>query len=331
VWTFGPDAFERYSKISGERPGFTSVLLPDAKYAMMRTGWEKDDAYLLLDMAPWRGGHSHHDRLQVIAYAGRDLLVDPGQYGYDQPLASTYFRTSAAHNVLVVYGAEQPNADPKVLAWETTKEADFASGSIEANGLTHQRSALFLKPGVWIVVDHVRMDGPGANTEHEIKRLFHFPPTAVTAEGNNVRTGFTTGMNLQVLSLDTAKLELTKGWVPTAPAAAEEAPVAAYITKSRLPQTLVTVLTPFARTEDLPEVKTITGDDSRIARLCLTYPNGEQAEIAISDVVRELRIGTVTGTGRALVVRTGGKRTEPQSLLLPLPAPSKTHGESKRD
>jgi hypothetical protein len=137
-------------------------------------------------------------------------------------------------------------------------------------------------------------------------------------------------MNLQVLNLGTANLEILKGWVPSAPAAAVEAPVAAYTTKSSLPQTLVTVLTPFARAEDLPEVKSVTGDDSRIARLSLTYSNGEKAEVAISDVVRELRIGTVTGTGRALVVRTGGNRTERQSLLLPSTAPSKTHGESRR-
>ncbi|MES2461205.1 MAG: alginate lyase family protein, partial [Armatimonadota bacterium] len=308
VWTFGPDAFDRYAKISPEPPKFTSVLLPDAKYAMMRSGWDRDDSYLLFDMAPWRGGHSHQDRLQVIAYAGRDLLVDPGQYAYDQPLASTYFRTSAAHNVLLINGAEQPDANPTVLAWETTPEADFASGSISAKGLTHQRSVLFLKTGISIIVDHVSAEGPAASAEQEVTRLFHFPPTTLTTEGGIVRTGFSGGKNLQVLSVSPANLEIRKGWVPIAPAKADEAPVAAFITKSTLPQTLVTVLMPYTEAGELPTVEAVPNTDPKVARLRLTYADGSKAEVAVADTVQPLQIGNVAGEGRALVVRTGGRR-----------------------
>jgi hypothetical protein len=30
----------------------------------MRTGWDADARFLFFDCAPWRGGHSHQDRLQ---------------------------------------------------------------------------------------------------------------------------------------------------------------------------------------------------------------------------------------------------------------------------
>ena len=302
VWTFGPDAFKRYAKLNAERPKFTSVLLPDAQYAMLRTGWEKSDSYLLLDMAPWGGGHSHQDRLQVIAYAGRDLLVDPGQYGYDQPLANTYFRTSAAHNVLMVDGVEQPDADPKVVAWQTTTDADFVSGSILAKGLSHQRSVLFLKPNVWVIVDHVRMSGAAARTAHEITRLFHFAPTNIIMGNGIASTRFPDGKNLQVQTLPAAKGEIRQGWIAVAPAKADAAPVAAFTTTGTLPQTLVTVLTAFGDSKDLPKAELVQGIEPGIAHLRLLYPDGSQTEIKIADTVRDLRIGDVTGRGRAFFV-----------------------------
>jgi hypothetical protein len=316
VWTFGPDAFDRYAKLAGKTPDFTSVLLPDAKYAMMRTGWEPTDSYVLFDMAPWRGGHSHQDRLQVLAYAGRDFLVDSGQYAYDEPLAKD-FRKSAAHNVLLIDGAEQPAADPKVLAWQSTSRADLAAGSIEASGQTHQRTVLFLKPeGITIIVDHVRMTGAEAEKEHEITRLFHFPPSTVRTENDIVQTTYPDGKNLQVQSLTTANLELREGWIPVASAKAEKAPVAAFVTRTRLAQTqtLVTVLTPFADAGNLPKAELLPGTVIGTAHLRLTYPDGRKVEIAVADDTRKLEIGTVTGTGRALVVWTGGGKNASQVL-----------------
>ncbi len=128
VWLFGPDVFARYAELPAAVPAFTSILLPDAQYIMMRTGWGRDDRYLLFDCAPWGGAHSHHDRLQVIVHSGRDLLLDPGQYSYDQPLSRTYFGTSAAHNVLLIDEQEQIAANPRVVTWATAADFDLTAG-----------------------------------------------------------------------------------------------------------------------------------------------------------------------------------------------------------
>ena len=300
VWLFGPDVARKYAQLKPHPPGFGSALLPNAKYAVLRSGWGQDDQYLMFDCAPWRGGHSHQDRLQVAVWAGRDLLVDPGIISYDEPL-SRELRKSAGHNVLLIDGQEQPQADPQVLAWQTGTNADFVAGQIAAAGLRHQRSVLFVKPGYWVVVDHVA--GPGA---HELTRLFHFPRgSAVRAEGNAARTAFQSGMNLCVQAADAARLELRQGLMPTGVATTVPAPVAAFVTKGPLPAALATILLPFADAKFLPTVTVLDGGDPQIVRLQIVFPNGQRDELAIAAAPVELRVAGQAARTRALLVRRG--------------------------
>ncbi len=197
IWQFGPSFVEDYSKLTTRAPAFTSVLLPNAQYAMMRTGWNPNDKYLLLDGAPFHGGHNHLDALQVLLYAGRDLLVDPGQYNYNGHLAGN-FRTTEAHNVLTVDTLPQPRVNPTLLSWDTGSNADFAADRISENGVVHQRSVVFVKPDYWVMVDTVT--GTGV---HTLTRLFHMPLDASPqSDAGSVRTAFTTGTNLQILPAD---------------------------------------------------------------------------------------------------------------------------------
>ena len=114
LWLFGPGVFDQYARLKAQAPAFTSGLLPNAKYAVMRTGWDADARFLFFDCAPWRGGHSHQDHLQVVVCAGRELLIDPGIYSYDQPLASRYFRKTEAHNVLMMDGGPATGRQSRV-------------------------------------------------------------------------------------------------------------------------------------------------------------------------------------------------------------------------
>jgi hypothetical protein len=301
LWLFGPTVFEKYAKLEQRPPAFTSALLPDAKYAVMRTGWDKDARFLLFDCAPWGGGHSHQDRLQVIVCAGRELLVDPGIYSYDQPLSSEYLRKSVAHNVLLVDEKEQPTSDPELLAWQTDPQADFASGQIEAKGLRHERSVLFVKPHYWVVVDHVFGKG-----EHDLTRLFHFPlDAAVQAAGNQVQTGFKSGANIRVQPMEDARLEMREGWIPATDSSAERAPVAALVARRTLPALFCTVLVPFDKEADLPKVESLASADALTKHIKVTFSNGQEDEIAVSPMPTALRIGSTEAKAVALCVRRG--------------------------
>jgi len=299
VWLFGPDVCSRFAALPTSPPAFTSVLLPDSKYAVMRSGWKSGDNYLLFDCAPWHGGHNHQDRLQVSVFAGRDLIVDPGQCSYDQPL-SLELRKSAAHNVVMIDDQEQLRADPKLLAWHTDQQADFACGRVEADGFSHQRSVLFVKPGYWVVVDHILGQG-----SHQVARLFHFPIGPVQAEGNAAHTAFPAGMNIRVQPVDTARLKMRPGMIPTGPATAQKALVAALINQGKLPLTLCTVLLPYADVKDLPKVTSIPSGAGLVSRIRLEFPNGQSDEIAIGSAEGLLVIGSNQANTRALCVRRG--------------------------
>ena len=301
LWLFGPGVVQKYERLKAEPPAFTSALLPNANYAVMRTGWDKDARFLLFDCARWGGSHSHQDRLQVIVCAGRELLVDPGIYSYDQPLSGGYLRKSEAHNVLMIDGAEQPASNPELLSWHTGADADFASGQIQAKGLRHQRSVLFVKPHYWIVVDHVFGEG-----DHELTRLFHFPLEAsVQVAGNTAQTGFKTGSNIRLTPTDDSRLELREGWIPSSDAEAEKAPIAALVLRRNLPAALCTVLVPFAQTSELPTTRSISTTDPLISKVRLTFANGQEDEIAIAAEPVLLDVGPQQAKARALCVRRG--------------------------
>ena len=299
VWLFGPGVCGQFAGLVASPPAYTSVLLPDSNYAIMRTGWKADDNYLLFDCAPWHGGHNHQDRLQVSVFAGRDLIVDLGQCSYDQPL-SLELRKSAAHNVVMIDGQEQLKSDPKLLAWHTAPDADFACGRVAADGFSHQRSVLFVKPGYWVVVDHILGQG-----NHQVTRLFHFPIGPVQAEGNAAHTAFPNGMNIRVQPVDTAKLKMRTGLIPTGPATAQNASVAALISQGKLPLTLCTVLLPYANVKDLPKVTAIPSGAAGVSKIRLDFPNGQRDEIALSDKDDPLEIGSHRAVTRALCVREG--------------------------
>jgi hypothetical protein len=299
VWLLGPDSCAQIAKQKSALPNFTSVLLPDAKYAVMRSGWGPDDQYLLFDCAPWRGGHSHQDRLQVTVFAGRDLIVDSGMISYDNP-ASPPLRKSAAHSVLVIDGREQIHADPQLLTWHTDAQADFASGVTEAGDLRHQRSVLYLKPGYWVVADEV-----GGNGEHEVTRLFQFAPGEVKHSGQIAETAFPEGMNIRVQPLDDAQLELRRGTVGASLVEVKENSIAALTIRGRLPRVLGTVLLPFRDARQLPQVKSLPANASGELHLELSFSNGQRDEIVIARDARTLRIGEQQTNALALIVRRG--------------------------
>ncbi len=301
IWLFGPEVFERYAQINGREPDFLSSMLPHAQYLMMRTGWEPGDRYLLFDAAPWGGGHSHEDRLQVILHAGeRDLVLDPGIYSYDQPLSRTYFRGAEAHNVLLIDEGGQPRSDPEVLAWGTTDVADFASAQIREGGITHQRSVLFARPDYWVVVDHVS----GAE-DRALTRLFHLPAVEIQTQPDVVRTAWPGGTNVAIINAGPGRLEMREGWLPTGSAEAVRSPVAAFVAEAGQVGPFVTVLAPFDEPEELPQVERLPSDDRSVVRLRVSRADGGEDELAIAADRVRLSAGGETAVARALLVRRG--------------------------
>jgi len=302
IWQFSPEQLASYKTMEKKIPSLHSHIMPHAKYGVMRTGWKPNDRYLLFDCAPWGGFHNHQDRLQVTLYSGRELLVDSGQSHYGNPLSAGYFRKSKAHNVLMIDGQEQPDSDPKVESWNVEDRLEFASGSITNNAFAHQRSVLFVKPGYWVVVDHVTENGE-ESAAHSLTRLFHLPDVEVSTAANSVQTTYKEGDNLWIGCADDAALEIKKGWMRSLDGKLPQPPVAAFVNNLKLPATLCTVLVPFGKESEIPTLKRLESTDPNQIALEVSFKNGRTDWIAIASKDTDLSVGTHKGKGMALCAR----------------------------
>ena len=86
-----------------------SIVLPATGKAILRTDPPAEDIDLILDYGPHAGYHGHYDKCNIILYANnRVQSPDPGIGNYAHPTAHGWYRTTLAHNTVVVNQRNQP-------------------------------------------------------------------------------------------------------------------------------------------------------------------------------------------------------------------------------
>ncbi|HEX8190095.1 MAG TPA: alginate lyase family protein, partial [Pyrinomonadaceae bacterium] len=193
LWLLGPEGLRAFDALEAAPPAGASRAFPDGGYYVMRDGWRADSDYLLVDCGPHgtlNCGHAHADALSFeVAARGRTLLVDPGTYTYTgSGELRDLFRSSAAHNTLVVDGESSSApagffswrhvARAEARAWHTHPRFDLFAGAHDgyarlADPVRHERLVLFVKGGYWVVYDRA-----GAVGAHRYDLNFHFAPDA---------------------------------------------------------------------------------------------------------------------------------------------------------
>jgi len=144
------------------RPPQTSVNLPSSGFAIMRSGWERDDLYMMVNYGPTGGWHTHNHALDFELFAyGQGLALDTSRFdSYDNPL-DAYFRSARAHNQVVVNDADMDRQGLKVtdVVWQSDEHVDFFAGThdgyAESHGVLVSRKVVFVKPHYWLVSDVV--------------------------------------------------------------------------------------------------------------------------------------------------------------------------------
>ncbi|MGC9326869.1 MAG: heparinase II/III domain-containing protein [Candidatus Hinthialibacter sp.] len=123
-----------------------SVLFKDSGVAILRN--KNLNAYL--KFSPYGGGHDHLDRLNLILFGkGNVLIPDLGTSGYGIPL-NAWYRSSAAHNLLVVDGQRQKRCGGYLISYEDDK---VSAGVKDAyDGVDIQRSISLMESGVEDVI-----------------------------------------------------------------------------------------------------------------------------------------------------------------------------------
>lgn len=81
----------------------------------------RPDTCLLFDYGPHGGWHGHFDKLNLVLWGRGELLAeDPGCIGYGNPRQFGWYKTTLAHNTLVVDGRRQEKASGRLVTFETT-------------------------------------------------------------------------------------------------------------------------------------------------------------------------------------------------------------------
>jgi hypothetical protein len=314
----------------GQPPEYTSCALGYAGWRIMRTGWGRDDSYLLFDAGPYGAGHQHEDKLHIIVYAnGKLLLTDPGNYSYDASDWRRYVLSTRAHNTVLVDGLEQCRArvretwvakEPLADPWFTSPDFDYAEG-VYADGygpqndrtVTHTRRVLFVKPLYWIVVDALT---PSDDKPHSYDAPFHLDvESAGIDEASRAVIGKNGDVGLAIVPLATAGLTVqivkgqteptVQGWLPTGRHnELRPIPTPVYHKEGAGECVMAYALVPLKGNEALPRVEPLTTPDGVLAAV-LAWPDGSRHYVAHNPQGQQVQVGPVETDAPFALVAVG--------------------------
>jgi len=209
-----------------------SAAYPESGWAIFRGGGGLNADYLLFDCGvmgpPWNPGHGHAGALSFVLFSrGRPLIVDSGTYSYHQRPWRNYFRSTKAHNTLVVDGLDQSElwgsfrvgrmAACRLLKWDLSGKEQYALAEHDgyqrlAQPVTHSRQVIYEDPHKWTVIDEVRGSG-----SHLFETYFHFPPEAMLTQITDHKLEVTYGSDwcLELVSSvpEGTTCTIEEGWV----------------------------------------------------------------------------------------------------------------------
>lgn len=191
-WLLGPEARERFERLGAP---LTAALkgraLRDSGYYLLQRGNcdETDRVSVVFDAGELGflsiAAHGHADALSlVLRVGGVDVLVDPGTYDYfTYPAWREYFRSTRAHNTIVIDGADQSEplgpflwgrrAASRLIEWSPNEQGGTVSAEHDgytrlADPVTHRRSVT-LDDALIVIRDDI-----DARARHEVTQYWHF-------------------------------------------------------------------------------------------------------------------------------------------------------------
>jgi hypothetical protein len=204
--------------------------------------------------------------LNIDLYAfGAPFIVDPGITSYFPNAWTTFYRTTAAHNTVLVDGRGQARGTIQAVdewvesardktVWRSDSASDVAMATYSAGfadldpGITHRRAVMFIKPDYFVLFDELSGEG-----KHTYEALFHFMPYRVLIDPDTkaVRTGRMGAPNIEILPLTRISPRLVcggtdpvQGWLAIG-GQDVPAPVAIFKKQTTLPFRTGYVITPF--------------------------------------------------------------------------------------
>ena len=213
----GRRSFEAITESQDER--ISSRAFADTGYYLLQNGDldSPDRISVVFDCGPLGMGaiaaHGHADALSFTLRAfGKDVLVDPGTYDYfSYPEWREYFRSTRAHNTVVIDGRNQSEmlglflwgrrANAECLSWQPTDLGGKVTGQHDGyaglkNPVTHKRT-LELNGRTLLVQDDIIAHG-----KHEIEIFFHLAEHCIVKPAGENRFAVDVGPGTVEIELD---------------------------------------------------------------------------------------------------------------------------------
>ena len=262
LWLLGSKGLQAYDRLESTPGRDGCVTLPGVGLVIIQDGRGLQLTFDAGDAARDWSAHDHADALSIqLRSAEGPMLIDPGTFTYDGSREwREYFRSTAAHNTLVIDGRSQqrPNG---LFGWRDRGSirrrdltADCGCNVVEgafryADGLVHTRRVFFIRSSTWVIQDLVT--GTGA---HDLELWFHFPPCAVQLDAAGRCVAHTAGGRLVIAPLGiNAQARIVEGatdpiqgWASDGFQSKTAAPALCYSLRASLPMELVTLVAPCA-------------------------------------------------------------------------------------
>lgn len=132
-----------------------------AGYAVLARGEGRDATWLSLKYSPPSKYHGHPDRLHFILYSrGEMLAIDPGSVAYYTAIQKEWYKTTLAHNTLMVDEESQVKAAGNCIDFGTRDGVDYVmldDGEAIAEA-RFVRTAALVDENLVVFIDQVRSD-----------------------------------------------------------------------------------------------------------------------------------------------------------------------------
>lgn len=272
-----------------------SVYFPDTQVAVMRNK-EESGWYLLANPASVIGAHAHAGRLGFeLWHAGTPLIIESGCCNYDNPALVSWYRTTRAHNTVVIDGVTEAATSSKLLwvprretpnritTWQPGEDVSLLTMVSPPEEPTNSsvrwtRTITLVTNAVAVISDTFEAEG-----EHSYEILIHFPPAPVTVDQTRKALTVKSKSNTEVFPAYKElvnEIVLSTGLVSIG-GTSREAPMASFVLKGKGTVHSHLIVVPSTGENGTPKIKT----SKKRGRTLINFRGGDgsRRRISISD------------------------------------------------